>query len=223
VKKLLPLLLVLALALPATAINKDGLLSAGANIFYWLPMGNFGEAYEPWVGFGAKVGYGLSESFEVLGQAWYGLADFNDKFWGQNYWDDEATYFLFTFAAGARYNFSPYSQFDPYIQATGGYYMWATYKEVGLDTDDDGIIDTWQNETVVNEDSRRFGINLKAGGEFFTSNNMAVDVGVDWNSVFDVDVPEPNFDEDGLFDGTYDIVNETVNILTFGIGLNLYF
>jgi len=222
VKKLLPLLLVLALVMPVSAINKDGLLSIGGRIFYWLPQGNFGEAYDSSIGLGVKVGYGLAENIEILGEGWYGLASFNDKYWGQNYEEynfEDATPYLMTFQLGARLNFSPYSQFDPYAQLAGGYYMWAVYK--GEDTNGDGDLDTYTLST--DESTRKFGINARLGGEFFTSNDMGIDVAVEWNSIFGVDVPEPLYDEDGQFTGEYGVVNETVNILSFGIGLNLYF
>jgi len=187
VKKLLLILLVLALVVPATAINKDGLLSAGARIFYWLPQGNFGEAYDSSIGFGALVGYGIAENFEILGEAWYGMASFNEHYWGLDHWDyEDATPYLMTFQGGARFNFTPYSQFDPYVQLCGGYYMWATYKEVGIDTDGDGIIDEYEYQMVVDDESRKFGINARLGGEFFTTNNMGIDVAVGWNSIFSV-------------------------------------
>ncbi len=223
-KKLLLILLVLALVVPATAINKDGLLSAGIRLFYWLPQGNFGEAYDSSIGFGAKVGYGVAENFEILGEAWYGLASFNEHYWGMEYWDyEDATPYLMTFQAGARFNFSPYSQFDPYVQLAGGYYMWATYKEIGLDTDGDGEIDDYEYQLVTDESTRKFGINARLGGEFFTSNNMGIDFAVGWNSIFSVNVPQPtDTDGDGFYDD-YQTVEETVNILTFGVGLNFYF
>jgi len=226
VKKLLPLLLVLALVMPVSAINKDGLLSAGARIFYWLPQGNFGEAYDSSIGFGAKVGYGVAENLEILGEAWYGLAQFNEHYWGLDHWDYEsATPYLMTFQLGARFNFSPYSQFDPYAQLAGGYYMWAVYKEVGIDEDGDGDVDSYQYQLVTDEDTRKFGINARLGGEFFSSNNMSIDVAVEWNSIFSVTVPQPvDVDGDGFYDeGEWDYVEETVNVLSFGAGLNFYF
>jgi len=216
VKKLLPLLLVLALIMPATALNKDGLLSIGGRVFYWLPMGDFANAYTSSVGFGAKVGYGLAENFEFLGEAWYGMAGFNEDFWGDtNLGDEDTTYYLVTFQLGGRLNLSPYSPFDPYVQVGAGYYSWAYTKvdnEAGTYTYGDASVD-------------KFGINLRAGGEFFTSNQMSVDVGLEWNSIFGVTVPIKDWhDPDDHSQGwDYDTEDQTVNILTFGIGLNLYF
>jgi hypothetical protein len=225
-KKVLLVMLVLALTIPAFAIDKNGLLEAGIRLFYWMPQGNFGEAYDASLGFGAKVGYGVSSNFEIVGEAWYGLADFNENYWGLDYWDyEEATPYLTQFSAGARVNFSPYSQFDPYAQLTAGYYMWAMYKEVGVDTDGDGDVDEYQYQLVEDDSTRKFGINARLGGEFFTSKTMSIDVGVGWNSIFSVEVPEPvDVDGDGFYDaGEWNYVEETVNTLTFSAGANFYF
>ncbi|HDR06858.1 MAG TPA: hypothetical protein ENN88_04410 [Candidatus Coatesbacteria bacterium] len=217
-KKLLPLLLILALVMPATAINKDGLLSIGGRVFYWLPMDDFANAYTSSVGFGAKVGYGVAENFEILGEAWYGLAGFNEDYWGDTFEGTERDYYLVTFQLGGRLNLSPYSPFDPYVQVGAGYYSWA-YTEV---TENDQGEKQYTYGSAVSDD--KFGINLRAGGEFFTSNNMSVDVGLEWNSIFGVNVPvrERVPIEDGFY-YRYDTEEQTVNILTFGIGLNLYF
>jgi len=226
-KKLLLIALVLALLTPALAIDKHGLLSVGGRIFYWLPQGNFGEAYDSSLGFGAKVGYGISSQLEVVGEAWYGMASFNEHFWGLDYADnnfEDATPYLTQFSAGARYNFSPYSPFDPYVQVAAGYYMWAMYKQVWVDENDNGQEDPGEREgrMVTDESTSKFGINARIGGEFFTSNQMSIDVAVGWNSIFGVTVPVPrDTDSDGFYD-TWDEQDETVHILTFGAGFNLY-
>jgi opacity protein-like surface antigen len=219
VRKLLPLLLVLALIMPATALNKDGLLSIGGRVFYWMPMGDFGNAYTSSVGFGAKVGYGLAENFEFLGEAWYGMAGFNEDFWGDTFDNQgDTNYYLVTFQLGGRLNLSPYSPFDPYIQAGAGYYSWASTTATG---NDQGGTDY----TYHTASDDKFGINLRAGGEFFTSNEMSVDVGVEWNSIFGVTVPVKDWhNPDDHSEGwDYSTEEQTVNVLSFGIGLNLYF
>jgi len=227
-KKVLLVMLALALTVPAFAIDKHGLLEAGLRLFYWMPQGNFGEAYDASLGFGAKVGYGLSSNMEIVGEAWYGLADFNESYWGlgdggAEYELEDGDAYLTQFSAGARFNFTPYSQFDPYAQVTAGYYMWAMYKEVGIDEDGDGDVDYTEYRLVEDDSTRKFGINVRLGGEFFTTNTMSIDVGVGWNSIFSVNVPEPvDTDDDGFYDD-FDVVEETVNILTFSAGANFYF
>jgi len=214
-KKLLLIALVLALLTPALAIDKHGLLTIGGRVFYWLPQGDFGNAYTGSMGFGAKVGYGLSSNMEIFGEAWYGMAGFDEDFWGDQFEGDGKNYYLVTFVAGGRLNLSPYSPFDPYIQVGAGYYNWA-YTEV----DDDAGTYTYGEAS-----DQKFGINVRGGGEFFTSNQMSVDVGVEWNSIFGVTVPIKDWnDPDDHSQGwEWNEENQTVNILAFGIGVNLYF
>ncbi len=213
-KKLLLIALVLALLTPAMAIDKHGLLSAGARIFYWMPQGDFGNAYTSSLGFGGRVGYGIASNFEIFGEGWYGMAGFNEDYWGDTFESDTKDYYLVTVAFGGRFNLSPYSPFDPYIQAGAGYYNWAY-----VDADDN----TTTVGTKLSED--KFGINLRAGFEFFSSNQMSIDVGVGWNSIFGVTVPVKDYhnDDDHTQGWDYGEESQTVNILTFGAGVNLYF
>jgi hypothetical protein len=54
---------------------------------------------------------------------------------------------------------------------------------------------------------------------------MSVDVGVEWNSIFGVTVPVKDWhNPDDHSEGwDYSTEEQTVNVLSFGIGLNLYF
>jgi opacity protein-like surface antigen len=205
-------------------MDKTGLLSAGTDMFYWLPLGSFCEAYQSSIGFGVKVGYGVAESFEFIGEAWYGLAQFNVQYWDPDNRDCGKTDpYLTTIQLGARFNFSPFSQFVPYAQLSGGYYTWAVYKEVGVDTNNDGVDDEYRNEVSSDENTRRFGINARLGGEFPISNDMAVDAAVRWTSIFSVKFPLKADADGGGSDEDSGTFEETVNVLTFGVGLNLYF
>jgi opacity protein-like surface antigen len=215
---------VLCLCLPAGAKDKTGLLSAGAGIFYWLPQGSFGEAYDSSIGFGVNVGYGLAESLEFIGEARYGLAKLDEQYWGMDRRDYVVTDpYLTSLLLGARFTFPANSWFEPYAQLGGGYYMWAICKEVGVDSDRDGLIDEYRYDLIADDSTRKFGINARLGGEYPISNDMGLDVAADWNSIFNVDFPR-RVDTDG--DGSYDdfgTARETINVLTFGVCLSLYF
>ncbi len=205
-------------------MDKTGLLSAGAGIFYWLPQGSFGEAYNSSVGFGVNMGYGLAESLEFIGEARYGTAKFDEQYWDLDKRDYvETDPYLTSFLLGIRFTFASNFGFAPYAQVGGGYYMWAVYKEVGVDADNDGFIDEYRYDLIADDSTREFGINARLGGEYLISNNMGLDVAADWNSIFNVVFPrQEDNDGDGLYDD-FGTVEETVNVLTFGVGLNLYF
>ncbi|MBD3372907.1 MAG: outer membrane beta-barrel protein [Candidatus Coatesbacteria bacterium] len=213
-KKFLLIALIVALAVPAFAIDKNGLLGLGAKAFYWVPMGDFGNAYDGSFGGGAKVSYGLADQMEAFGEFWYGAASFNEDFWGDNAPEDvDTTYYLTTFQIGARFNFSPYSEFDPYIQAAGGYYTWQYYTV----TDDGG---QWGDAS-----DDKFGINLRAGAEYFFQPNMSLDIGVDYNSIFNVTVPVKDWIDDSDHSQGWNWLYEeqTVSAITAGLGVNIYF
>jgi hypothetical protein len=217
--------IILCLSLPAAAIDKTSLFSVGTYIFYWMPMGTFGEAYDATTGFGTKVGYGVAENLEILCEAWYGLAQFNEQYWGLNYRDyEEATPYLMALQMGARITFLPSNLFVvPSVQIAAGYYMWAVYKEVGEDADGDGDVDEYRYLFVSDESTRRFGINARLGGEFFTSDHMGVEVSLGWDSIFNVSIPQQVNTNYVGFRNDLQTVEETVNILTCGVGINLYF
>lgn len=213
-KKFLLIALILALTIPAAAIDRHGLLGIGVKGFYWIPLGDFGNAYNGSFGGGARVSYGIGPQMEIFGEGWYGHATFDEDYWTeyQDYdpQDDPNEYYLTTFQFGARYTLMPYSEFDPYLQAAAGYYTWHFYRE----TETGG---EWGSAS-----ESKFGINLRAGGEYFIKPNMSLDFGVDWISIFDVEVAKLVMDHDS---GTFRYVEatETVNIVAPGIGLNLYF
>jgi len=216
-RKILGLLLVLALLSPAVAIDKTGLFSFGARAGFWIPFGEYYEAMTSEGLLGANIGFGLSEAWSIFLRGEYIFNTQNDNYFDSAYPDRGKPGFDFWNASmGVRWNLTPRARFDPFLQIGGSYYAPAVYS--GIDTDEDGYFEELSDQ--LNPDvAAVFGANFAFGGEFFTEASMSLELELGYSVLFDYPVPRRKTTDELRY---YYYENQTLHLMNIVFGVNLY-
>jgi hypothetical protein len=216
-RKILGLLLVLALLTPAVAIDKTGLFSFGGRAGFWIPFGEYNDALTSEGVLGAGLGFGLSEAWSIYLCGEYIFNTQTNDYFNSAYVERSKPGFDFWNASmGVRWNLTPRARFDPFFQVGASYYAPAVY--VGIDTDEDGLFEELSDQ-LDPDAGAVFGASFAIGGEFFTEASMSLELEIGYGVLFDYPVPRRKTTDDLRY---YYYDNQMLHLMNIVFGVNLY-
>ncbi len=205
------------------AVDKTGLFHIGGRAGFWAPQGDFNDAVSPdgYVGLSAGIGFAEAWSIVLSGAYDFGGAnkDFFDSAFEEAPEDFDPEYGMWEAHFGLRWNLTPRSRFDPFIEVGAGYFDFPCYKRV--DDDGDGYAEYLDTE-LDPELGGAYGAYIAVGGEYFTDSYLSLEFEVAYDAVFNFPVPRRITDSEQDL-RYYFYEEQLLHNLDFGIGVNLYF
>lgn len=222
-RRITVVIIVLCLAVAAVAVDKTGLFHLGGRAGFWIPLGDFKDAVTPDGYVGLSLGVGFAEAWSIVLSGFHKFAkangDFFDSAFEEAPEDFEPDFGTWALGFGLRWNLTPRSRFDPFIEVGARYQHFPVY----LTIDDDGDGYTERLDTELDPDlGGAYGTYLYLGGEFFIDSSLSLEFGVTYEVSFDFPVPRRITDEDREL-RYYFYEEKARHSFDLGIGANLYF